>query len=128
VVHDAFRAQVGRAVTAAALAALSLSGCFGGSDGRAPQNAGARIGVPVRLADCRDWRRAGPGERAGIVKGMRDFASGPTGTPGQNGPVIPDDKAQELFDSYCRNDFARSFKLYRLYSRAAAFRGGRWRK
>jgi hypothetical protein len=108
-----------------ALAALALSGCFGGSGGQAPDQSGARIGVPARLVDCRDWRRAGPGERAEVVRTIRRFAGGPTCTPGRRGATIPDDKAQELFDSYCRNRFARSFKLYRLYTRAASFRGAR---
>jgi hypothetical protein len=81
--------------------------------------------VPVRLFDCTDWRRAGPGERAAVVHQLRAFAGGPTGTPGRRGAVIPDDKAHELFDSYCRHDFARHFTLYRLYTRAASFRGAR---
>jgi hypothetical protein len=79
----------------------------------------------VRLVDCADWRKAGPGDRAAVVKEIRSFAGGPTGTPGRRGATIPDDKAQELFDSYCRNRFARDFKLYKLYTRAAAFRGAR---
>jgi hypothetical protein len=60
-----------------------------------------------------------------VIKQIRGFAGGPTGTPGFRGSTIPDDKAYELFDSYCRNRFARNFKLYKLYTRAAAFRGSR---
>ena len=37
--------------------------------------------------------------------------------------MLDDEKAYDLFDSYCENEFARGFKLYKLYARAAAFSG-----
>ena len=41
----------------------------------------------------------------------------------QNGPVLDDERAYNLLQGYCANRFARGFKLYKLYERAAAFVG-----
>jgi hypothetical protein len=46
-------------------------------------------------------------------------ASAPSG----RGAVLDDERAYELFNSYCKADFARGFKLYKLYERATAFTG-----
>ena len=35
--------------------------------------------------------------------------------------ALPDDKAVKLFDRACKQTYARGFKLYKLYNRAAAF-------
>lgn len=43
--------------------------------------------------------------------------------PSGSGSVLDDKQAYDLFDNYCKNDFARGFKLYKLYERAAAFAG-----
>jgi hypothetical protein len=45
--------------------------------------------------------------------------TGPAGT----GSVLEDKDAYDLLSSYCGNQFAQGFKLYKLYQRAAAFRG-----
>jgi hypothetical protein len=56
---------------------------------------------------------------------LRLVAGGPVGSSNgiQNGPVLDDPQAYTLLQSYCRNYLARGFKLYKLYNRAAAFRG-----
>jgi hypothetical protein len=78
----------------------------------------------VRLANCRDWQNGNVRERYGTIREIREFAGGPAGSGsegGGHGNTLDDDKAYELFENYCKNDFARGFKLYKLYSRAAAF-------
>jgi hypothetical protein len=118
VVHYARRASV-----ALVLAGLGLSGCLGGDSSSGPASAGARIGVPLTLADCSDWRKATPSEREGSIRALRDFAGGPIGEgSGRRGATLDDDRAYKVLDDYCRQDFARGFKLYKLYTRAAAFR------
>ena len=119
-VHHARRASV----AAALVAGLALSGCLGGtSSGDRPASAGARIGTPLQLANCRDWRKATPPERQGTVRDLRGFAGGPVGeSPGLHGATLDDDAAYQVLDDSCRRDFARGFKLYKLYTRAAAFR------
>jgi hypothetical protein len=44
-------------------------------------------------------------------------------SPAGRGSVLDDKDAYNLFDRYCANQFARGFKLYKLYERAAAFSG-----
>ena len=39
------------------------------------------------------------------------------------GAVLDDKQAYDLLDNTCKNSFARGFKLYKLYERAASFRG-----
>ena len=46
-------------------------------------------------------------------------ASDPSGT----GSVLDDKQAYDLFDNCCKESFARGFKLYQLYQRAAGFEG-----
>jgi hypothetical protein len=110
-------------LAAAVVAALALPGCLGGSSSNPPKSAGVRLGQPLTLADCRDWRRASPQEREGTVRDLRHFAGGPVGeSSGRRGATLDDDKAYQALDNYCKADFARGFKLYKLYTRAAAFR------
>jgi hypothetical protein len=113
-----------RAALAVALSAATLlTGCLGGSDDResAPAQAGARIGEPVRVANCRDWRDAPPRERRRIVDALREFIGGPGGSPRGHGPTLPDKRAYALFDTSCGRSYARGFRLYKLYVRAASF-------
>jgi hypothetical protein len=77
--------------------------------------------VPLRLADCTDWKKGDAAERLGTIKELRDFAGGPIGqTPG-HGNVLEDKTAYDLLQNTCGNFYARGFKLYKLYTRAAAF-------
>ena len=56
---------------------------------------------------------------------LRKFAGGPVGSSGgiKHGPVLGDDRAYKILQSYCSNYFARGFKLYKLYVHAAGFVG-----
>jgi hypothetical protein len=117
VVQDASRAL------ALGLALLALAGCNSGNGSAPPPSSGGeRIGTPVRLADCTDWDRATLRQRFGTVREIRGIAGGPTGTTkDQYGNTLPDEKAVKLFDRACKQPYARGFKLYKLYNRAAAF-------
>ena len=75
----------------------------------------------MRLVDCADWRQASIRERQGTIEELERFSGGPTGSPGGTGRVLADDRAYDLLENWCKNDFARGFKLYKLYTRAAAF-------
>jgi hypothetical protein len=114
VVHYAARAAVA--------AALALSACGGGDEPNIA--AGSRIGVPTQLVKCADWKEASLRERYGTIEALRDFAGGPTGSPGGHGATIEDDEAYDLFERWCGESYAAGFKLYKLYTRAAAFSGG----
>jgi hypothetical protein len=109
------------AAAAALLCAALFSACGGSDSSNTASGAGPRIAVPLRLADCTDWKKADAAERLGTIAQLRDFAGGPIGqTPG-HGNVLEDKAAYNLLQNYCANYFARGFKLYKLYTRAAAF-------
>jgi hypothetical protein len=106
----------------ALIGSLLLPGCGGGDDAsHTASGSGARIGVALRLADCDDWNQADVSERLGTVRQLREFAGGPTGSPGGHGNTLSDERGYDVMQAWCRNDFARGFKLYKLYTRAAAF-------
>jgi hypothetical protein len=83
------------------------------------------VGTSIRSATCTDWERGPVDQRRSTVIRLRKFAGGPIGSSAgiQNGPVLNDEQAYELLQSYCANRFARGFKLYKLYERAASFVG-----
>ena len=79
----------------------------------------------VRSANCSDWKRGKADQRRSTVVQLRKFAGGPVGSSAgiQHGPVLDDGRAYRVLESYCARYFARGFKLYKLYERAAAFVG-----
>jgi hypothetical protein len=111
------------AATAAALliCASAAFGCGGGDGSGTASGSGPRIGVALRLADCDDWNQADVSERLGTVRQLREFAGGPTGSPSGHGNVLSDERGYEVLENWCQARFARAFKLYKLYTRAAAF-------
>lgn len=132
-VHDAVEA-VGRRsrrtlrVAAALICCVGLlAGCggSGGSKKRVDYNSGRGVGDSIRTADCTDWRKGSIHARRRTVVQLREFAGGPIGSSAgiQKGRVLDDERAYKVLQSYCANEFARGFKLYKLYERAAAFVG-----
>jgi hypothetical protein len=105
-----------------------LAACGSGSSTQPQVDVGPDVGQPINLADCHDWNQANTEQRLGTIKQLKDFAGGPVvgnnaSAPSGRGSVLDDKKAYELFNRYCAQDFARGFKLYKLYERAAAFTG-----
>jgi hypothetical protein len=100
---------------------VGLPGCGGSGGSAAPGAAITRNPVRVGLYDCEAWRQAGHRERLDAVDAIEAFAGGPSDSPGGHGNTLPDEDAYTLFDSYCKQGFATKFKLYKLYTRAAAF-------
>ena len=105
-----------------------LAGCGSGS-GNPPQvDVGPNVGEPINLADCHDWNQADTEQRLGTIQQLKDFAGGPVvgnnaSSPSGTGAVLDDKQAYNLFENYCKEPFARGFKLYKLYERAAGFAG-----
>jgi hypothetical protein len=126
VVHDAVKA-LGAALGLACCLAL-LGGCGGDSTSkraRVDYSMVPGVGSSIRTADCTDWEKGTTDQRRSTVIQLRKFAGSPVGSSAgiQNGPVLDDERAFKLLQSYCANRFARGFKLYKLYERAAAFVG-----
>jgi hypothetical protein len=107
-------------VTVSIVAVALLAGC-GGGEPEAPEVPGdsSALQVTAREADCADWNEATADERGTLIDSLEQVEGAPTtgGTPA----VLSDEQAYNLFESYCSQSFARAFKLYKLYARAAAF-------
>jgi hypothetical protein len=56
------------------------------------------------------------------VRDIKAFAGGPVGQGALHGATLDDKVAYRILDDYCSHDFASQFTLYKLYTRAAAFR------
>jgi hypothetical protein len=111
-------------IVSACAAALALaSGCGGGTDDGSDAGVGPSVGAPINLADCTDWKNSSVEERLGTIRQIREFNGADVPGTSSAGPTLDDQDAYDLFDNYCDNDFARAFKLYKLYGRAAAFNG-----
>jgi hypothetical protein len=115
-----------RAVLLLICCAGLLAGCGSVSvASKAPKDPQTASVGSVRQADCTDWKKGSEDQRRTMVFHLRKFAGGPVGSSAgiKTGPVLDDDRAHRLLDSYCSKYFARGFKLYKLYERAAAFVG-----
>ena len=133
VVHDAVQTLIGpshRTIFPAAIficCVALLGGCGGASHPKATGAGNIPLGVgeSLRLDNCTDWKSATLAQRRDTVAQLRKFAGGPVGSSSgiQHGPVLSDGRAYALFQSYCAKPFARGFKLYKLYTHAAAFVG-----
>jgi hypothetical protein len=126
VVHHAARASVSRAAIAVLLgaAAFTLGACGDESSSGTPAGelGGPAIEGPLQLVSCEDWNAAGTDERLGTIAQIKNFIGGPSGNGGR-GAIIDDDVAYDLMEGQCDEDYARGFRLYKLYARAAAFTG-----
>jgi hypothetical protein len=133
VVHDAVQTLNGHPQRTLPTAAVliccvaMLAGCGGSSHPKATAvgNSSPGGGESIRLDNCTDWQRASIEERRTTVAQLRKFAGGAVGSSAgiQHGPVLSDGRAYKLFQNYCTRPFARGFKLYKLYTHAAAFVG-----
>jgi hypothetical protein len=103
-----------------ALAALAVIACGGDSSSDPAGGAGpAQFQANARESDCEDWKQLSTEERLSVIGGI----TGEFGAPVREGrPVtLPDKQAYDLFERYCEQPYAKRFKLYKLYIRAAAF-------
>ncbi len=108
-------------VAALLAATLVVSGC--GSEasgaGEVTELGPLRGGSVAALAQCSDWVGGNRDQKVATVHDIRDMVN-------QTGEVEPttdinDDDAVALLDRACSNDYASGFRLYKLYTRGAAF-------
>jgi hypothetical protein len=103
-----------------------VAGCGDNSDsGASDQEQLPTLPVALRYAECSDWRKGTIDERRGTIQQIREFAGGPVGSSQgiQNGRVMDDNEAYLLIDRNCRKRYAIGFRLYLLYTHAAAYAG-----
>jgi hypothetical protein len=121
--------RTGSCLSAAALicCVAMVSGCGSSSHSktRVTDNTTRGVGASISLDNCTDWQRGTIPQRRDTVLELREFAGSAVGSSAgiQKGPVLSDDRAYKLLQSYCGNYFSRGFKLYKLYERAAALIG-----
>jgi hypothetical protein len=123
---DKLHSRKPRSVLAVLCCVALLGGCGGSGSSKQQAEDLPVVGVgSVRTADCTNWKKGTLEQRRGTVVQLRKFAGGPVGSSAgiQNGPVLDDGRAYKVLQSYCKRYFARGFKLYKLYERAAAFVG-----
>jgi hypothetical protein len=105
------------------LATVVVGGCGGSPPGKPAAPARTQARAPASTANCAYWRVVDRNDRVAVIQAIRSFAGGPVGSAsGKRGAVLDDDVAYRVFDSFCTRDLATHFKLYKLYTRAAAFR------
>lgn len=85
------------------------------------------VGESARSDTCAQWERGSVRQRHGALARLHKFAVSPIGSSNvaKYGPTLSESRAYRLFDSLCAKHFARAFKLYKLYERAAAFLGAK---
>lgn len=117
-----------RALVAAAGAVLALlAGGCSDDDGAPATPAGARAeplgeqvgGSVAQLAQCADWTGGSQERKLATVADIRDQVNR-TDT-GIDAPPLTDDEALALFDRACEPPYAKGFRLYVIYARAAGF-------
>ncbi len=124
------RASARSLIVAAALV-LGTAGCGDGSSSsdRAAAERTARdralplgellAGSVAPLAQCKDWVGGERVRKLATIDDIRNQVS--RRDTGVSSPALTDDEALGLFDRACENSFAKSFRLYVLYARAAGF-------
>jgi hypothetical protein len=105
------------------LIAAALAGC-GGDDaaGEDPsaQGVGEQVGGSVAaLAQCRDWNAGTEAEKQATIADIRSSLT--PQSQEESGTSLSDERAYELFEHSCEEEFAQGFELYKLYARAEAF-------
>jgi len=109
------------AALGAAAISLGLAAC-GDEDGAgAPVLGGPAIDTAVQLANCTDWEDATVEERLGTINQIENFVGGPVGNDNGVGNTLTDDQAYDVMEGWCGEQYSRGFRLYKLYTRAAAF-------
>ena len=110
----------------ALLAALALAAC--GEDPQAAEREARAKAKPLGevlagsvapLAQCKDWVGGDRLRKLATIDDIRNQVS--RRDTGVSSPALTDEEAMGLFDRACANRYARSFRLYVLYARAAGF-------
>ena len=114
--------RAGGATALALLAALVLASCGSGSD---PQPRAAKpvgeelVGSVAQMAQCSDWNAGTRAQRLATIHDIRQQVN--LKDSAVHTPELSDHAAYQVLQSMCGKDFAGSFRLYKLYARAASF-------
>jgi hypothetical protein len=117
-------ARRGAAVATAVVLSLGAAACGddeneAGGDRDAKPLGEMLAGSVAPLAQCKDWVGGSRERKLATIDDIRAQVS--RRDTGIRAPALTDEEALGLFDRACSNRFARSFRLYVLYARAAGF-------
>ena len=108
-------------VPALTAAALAIGAC--GSDPEPAEKAqpvgDVLVGSVAPLAQCADWSAGSRPERIATIHDIREQVN--LQDSAVKTPELSDKAAYRVLDNTCRKRFAASFRLYKLYARAASF-------
>ncbi len=79
-------------------------------------------GSPLQTARCSNWLRASAADKALAIRALNYAVGAPTEYKGVRGTTLSDTQGYNLLNNACSNPIAKSFLIYELYIRAAAFR------
>jgi hypothetical protein len=115
--------RAGGATALALVAALALAACGSGSGSdqpRAAQPVGEKlVGSVAQMAQCSDWNAGTRPQRLATIHDIRQQVN--LKDSAVKTPELSDRAAYEILENTCSRDFAGSFRLYKLYARAASF-------
>ena len=102
-------------------AALALASCGSGSDPpeRAQPVGEKLVGSVAPMAQCSDWSAGTRAQRVATIHDIRQQVNLQDGTVRTQ--ELNDRAAYRVLQNICSKDFAGSFRLYKLYARAASF-------
>jgi hypothetical protein len=104
----------------ALLTALALASCGSGSQPRAAKPVGEKlVGSVAQMAQCSDWNAGTRAQRLATIHDIRQQVN--LKDSAVHTPELSDHAAYQVLQSTCGKDFAGSFRLYKLYARAASF-------
>ena len=100
----------------------ALAGCGGSAD--ADETSAEPLGQELAgsvapLAQCRDWVKGTEEEKRATIADIRSQINLESNTV--EAPELDEDRAFEMFENACSNQFAQGFRLYVLYARATGF-------
>jgi hypothetical protein len=104
--------------------ALVAAGCGGDSGDSAGEREVKPLGPLLagsvaHLAQCKHWVGGSRERKLATIEDIRSQVN--RRDTGVRAPALSDEEALGLFDRACSNSYARSFRLYVVYARAAGF-------
>jgi hypothetical protein len=112
--------KTGLAALAAGLALASCGSDAPPADTRAAKPVGEElVGSVAQMAQCSDWKAGSRAQRMATIHDIRRQVN--LKDSAVRTPELPDHAAYRVLDNTCSKDFAGSFRLYKLYARAASF-------
>lgn len=102
-------------------AVVAGAGCGGDDEQRsAARPLGKPLGGSVApLVQCSDWTRGSRPRQLATIEDIRNQVN--RGDTGIKAPPLSDAEATALFDRACAAPYAKGFRLYVIYARAAGF-------